>query len=65
MVGILKSLKRLSTMYKLKRRAITLFRNSMISKHVQRHNQRAWIASILQLGDKHILAIPVGRPYGA
>lgn len=31
-------------------------------RHVNRHNQRAWVRSVRHLGDKWLLAMPVQRP---
>lgn len=48
-------------MYQLRRRAIKLWTVATVPKHINRHNQRAWIASVLMLGDKWLLAKQVVR----
>lgn len=47
--------------YQLRRQAIKLWTVAGVPKHINRHNQRAWIASILLLGDKWLLARKVER----
>lgn len=49
------------TMYQLRRRAIKLWTVARVPKRINRHNQRAWIASVLMLGDKWLLAKQVVR----
>lgn len=44
------------TMYQLRRKAIKLWTVANTPKHINRHNQRAWIASVLMLGEKWLLA---------
>jgi hypothetical protein len=45
----------------LLRQAIRLWSNPLVPKQVQRHNQRAWLRSVQMLGDKWLIAKPVGR----
>ena len=44
---------------KLMRRARRLYNSGMAS--VDRHNRRAWVRSVMWLGDKWLLAVPVRR----
>lgn len=48
-------------MYQLKRRAIKLWTVPNVPKRINRHNQRAWMASVIMLGNKWLLAKPVER----
>jgi hypothetical protein len=45
----------------LARQAIRLWSNPMAPKSTNRHNQRQWLASVIRLGDKWLLANPVGK----
>jgi hypothetical protein len=45
----------------LVRHAIRLYRNPLAPKHIQRHNQRAWLRSVRLLGDRWLLAKPIER----
>ena len=47
--------------YQLKRHAIKLWSNPLAPTSVNRHNQRAWLASVMRLGDKWLLVKKVGR----
>jgi hypothetical protein len=38
-----------------------LFGNDLAPRHVIRHNQRQWVRSIRQLGNKWLLAQPVAK----
>lgn len=49
------------TEFQLKRHAVKLWANPMVPRHIVRHNRRAWLASVLRLGDKWLLAQPVER----
>lgn len=49
------------TIYQLKRKAIKLWTVPNVPKHINRHNQRAWLASVIRLGDKWLLARPLDR----
>lgn len=43
------------------RRCRRLFNSDMAPRHVNRHNQRAWVTSLRHLGDKWLLAVPVEK----
>jgi hypothetical protein len=45
----------------LLRMAVRLYSNPNAPKHINRHNQRAWLKSIQFLGDKWLLAKKVER----
>ena len=47
--------------YKLKRHAVKLWANPYAPRHIVRHNRRAWLRSVLRLGDKWLLAQQVRR----
>lgn len=47
--------------YKLKRHAVKLWANPMVPRSIVRHNRRAWLRSVLRLGDKWLLAQPIRR----
>jgi len=47
--------------YKLKRHAVKLWANPMVPRHIVRHNRRAWLRSVLLLGNKWLLAQKVER----
>ena len=47
--------------YKLKRHAVELWRNPYAPRHIVRHNRRAWLRSVLRLGDKWLLAVKKER----
>lgn len=42
-------------------RARKHFNNPLAPAHVNRHNQKAWVRSVLMLGEKWLLAKPVER----
>jgi hypothetical protein len=46
---------------KLLRHARTLWNTPWIPEHIRRHNRKAWVRSVLFLGDKWLLAKPVER----
>ena len=43
-------------------RARDHFNSQLVPRSVNRHNQRAWIRSIRQLGSQWLLAAPIPRP---
>lgn len=43
------------------RRVRKLFNSPHVPAHVNRHNQRQWVRSVRQLGDRWLLAKPVER----
>lgn len=45
----------------LAKRACRLYNSDMVPKSVNRHNQRAWLASVQMLGPKWLLAAPLKR----
>jgi len=45
----------------LMRRARTMWNSPLVPTSVNRHNQRAWVRSVLRLGDKWLLAQPIRR----
>lgn len=47
--------------YQLKRHAVKLWANPNAPRHTVRHNRRAWLASVLRLGDKWLLHTPIRR----
>lgn len=46
------------------RRVRRLFCVAETPRHVQRHNMRAWVKSVRFLGDRWLLAKPLGHPRG-
>lgn len=49
------------TEFQLKRRAVRLWANPMVPRSTVRHNRRAWLRSVLRLGDKWLLHEKVKR----
>jgi hypothetical protein len=47
--------------FAVKRRAIQLFRNDVVAKRTQRHNQVMWLRARQILGNRYLLAMPVAR----
>jgi len=45
----------------LAKRAIRLYSNELVPKAVNRYNQKSWMRSVIWLGPRWILAIPVVR----
>jgi hypothetical protein len=45
----------------LVRHARELWSNPLVPTSVNRHNRKAWVRSVLRLGDKWLLAQPVRR----
>jgi len=45
----------------LRRKARELYNNKQVSQEINQYNQRKWVRSVLQLGDKWLLAKQVGR----
>lgn len=46
---------------RLLRMALRLYNNPLVSKQINRHNQRAWLKSVQFLGDKWLLARQMPR----
>jgi hypothetical protein len=44
----------------LRKKARQIFNNDMAPQHTNRHNQRKWVRSVLQLGDRWLVAKPIG-----
>ena len=49
------------TKYQLKRRAVRIFRQFEVPKHVQRHYQQQWLRCVESLGERWLLARPVQK----
>jgi hypothetical protein len=49
------------TTKQLVRHARELWSNPLAPTSVNRHNRRAWVRSVLRLGDKWLLAQPIRR----
>lgn len=45
----------------LVKHAIRLYRYDLSPRHTQRHNVRAWLASVDMLGPRRLLANPIKR----
>jgi hypothetical protein len=54
-------MERLMQTEQLRRKARQLYNNKLVSQEVNQYNQRKWVRSVLQLGDKWLLAKQVGR----
>ena len=48
------------TVEQLRRKARQIYNNDMVPAHINQHNQRKWVRSVLQLGDRWLIAKPVG-----
>jgi hypothetical protein len=44
----------------LRRKARKIYNNKMVPEHINQHNQRKWVRSVLQLGDRWLIAKPIG-----
>jgi len=51
------------TTEQLRRKARKIYNNDMVPEHINRHNQRKWVRSVLQLGDRWLIAKPMGSPH--
>jgi hypothetical protein len=49
------------TRFTLLRRAVRLWNVPYVPKEINRHNRKAWVRSVLRLGDRWLLAQPVRR----
>lgn len=47
--------------FELRQRARSLFNNPEAPEHINQHNQRQWVRSVLRLGDKWLLSKQVSR----
>jgi hypothetical protein len=45
----------------LRRKARQLYNNKLVSQEVNQYNQRKWVRSVLQLGDKWLVAKPIEK----
>lgn len=48
------------TSEQLRRKARKIYNNSEVPAHINQHNQRKWVRSVLQLGDRWLIAKPIG-----
>jgi hypothetical protein len=48
------------TVEQLKRKARKIYNNDMVPDHINQHNQRKWVRSVLLLGDRWLIAKPIG-----
>jgi hypothetical protein len=46
----------------LRRKARALYANPEAPDTTNRHNQRAWVRSVLRLGERWLFATPINRP---
>jgi hypothetical protein len=46
----------------LRRKARALYANPDTPDAINRHNQRAWLRSVLRLGERWLFATPINRP---
>lgn len=44
----------------LRKKARCIFNNREVPDHINQHNQRKWVRSVLQLGDRWLIAKPIG-----
>lgn len=49
------------TTEQLRRKARVIYNNNMVSDRVNQYNQRKWVRSVLQLGDRWLIAKPIGK----
>jgi hypothetical protein len=45
----------------LRRKARVIYNNDMVSERVNQYNQRKWVRAVLKLGDRWLVAKPMGR----
>lgn len=48
--------------FTLRRKARALYANPDAPDATNRHNQRAWVRSVLRLGERWLFAAPINRP---
>ena len=46
----------------LRKKARCIFNNREVPAHINQHNQRKWVRSVLLLGDRWLVAKPIGSP---
>ena len=44
----------------LRKKARKIYNNDLVPEHTNRHNQRKWVRSVLLLGDRWLIAKPIG-----
>lgn len=44
----------------LRRKARKIYNNDMVPTYINQHNQRKWVRSVLRLGDRWLIAKPIG-----
>ena len=44
----------------LRKKARKIYNNDLVPEHTNRHNQRKWVRSVLLLGDRWLIAKPMG-----
>lgn len=45
----------------LRQKARQIYNNHLVPDHINQHNQRKWVRSVLQLGNKWLVFKPMGR----
>jgi hypothetical protein len=48
------------TTEQLRKKARKIYNNDMVPEHINRHNQRKLVRAVLQLGDRWLIAKPMG-----
>ena len=51
------------TTEQLRRKARVIYNNDMVPDHINQHNQRKWVRAVLRLGDRWLIAKPIGRTH--
>jgi hypothetical protein len=60
-LGCFVGMERLMQTEQLRRKARQLYNNKLVSQEVNQYNQRKWVRSVLQLGDKWLVAKPIEK----
>jgi hypothetical protein len=50
------------TVEQLRKKARVIYNNDMVPARINQHNQRKWVRSVLLLGDRWLIAKPIGSP---
>lgn len=45
----------------LRKKARQIYNNDMVPENINRHNQRKWVRAVLRLGDRWLIAKPIGN----
>jgi hypothetical protein len=45
----------------LRKKARCLYNNRDVPEHINQYNQRKWVRSVLRLGDRWLVAKPLGK----